>query len=372
MLVWSTFLRKFVVLFFVLGLSLGLTACSWTSERQAVYEKKAEHDTYLEAPPDLTIPAGNNALDIPSIGSSAATYSRFTGSQQQTSDKVLASVSGDARIVRDGGMQWLEIKASADALWPQLIAFVRNEGFEIKNSDTRLGLIETDWQENRVNIPSNWFSKLISKIYESGLRDKYRIRVEKAEKSVTRIFIAHQGLQEKSTPVDNISHVDTWWELRESDPELEAEMMQRFLVYRGVGESTAKAMVKAPDYQERAILREEADSAYLQINENFPRSWRRTGLALDRIGVLVEDRNRSAGMYYIKLTEEYWKTHEGEDKGWLGSLFSSSERNKEGAYILKLVDEGETTRVLMLNRDNTNATDKTSRQLLVQLQSHLR
>jgi len=368
MLVWSTFLRKFVVLFFVLG----LTACSWTADRKAVYEKKTEHEMSLEVPPDLVMPEGNNALDIPAIGSSRTTFSSFTGSQQQSGDKVLASVSGDARVVRDGSIQWLEIKASVDVLWPQLIAFVRNEGFELKMSDTRLGIIETDWQENRVDIPTNWLSKFVSKLYESGLRDKYRVRVEKAEQGLTRIFISHQGLKEVATDDDNISVVQTYWQVRESDPELEAEMMQRFLVYRGAGKDTAKAMVKASDHKERAVLKEDADFAYLEINENFPRSWRRTGLALDRIGLLVEDRNRSAGMYYIKLTEEYWKTHEEKDKSWLGSLFSSAEKNKEGAYILKLASEGETTRVSILNRDGNNATDQTSRLLLVQLQRYLR
>lgn len=368
MLVWSTFLRKFVVLFFVLG----LTACSWTSDRKAVYEKKAEHEMSLEVPPDLTMPEGNNALDIPAIGSGRTTFSSFTGSQQQSGDKVLASVSGDARVVRDGSIQWLEIKASVDTLWPQLIAFVRNEGFELKTSDIRLGIIETDWQENRVDIPTNWLSKMMSKLYESGLRDKYRLRLEKAEQGISRIFISHQGLKEVSTEEDNISHVETWWQVRESDSELEAEMMQRFLVFRGVGKETAKAMTKVSDVQERAVLKEDAGFAYLDINENFPRSWRRTGLALDRIGLLVEDRNRSTGMYYIKLTEEYWKTHEEKDKGWFGGVFSSSEKNKEGAYILKLAGEGETTRVSILNRDGTNATDQTSRLLLVQLQRYLR
>jgi outer membrane protein assembly factor BamC len=261
-------MRKFIVLF----LFLGLVACSSTSDRKAVYEKKAEHDMALEVPPDLTTPNGNTALDIPAIASGRTTFSSFSGKQQQTTGQVLASVSGDSRIVRDGSMQWLEIKASADNLWPQLIAFLRNEGFDIKVSDTRLGIIETGWQESRIGVQAGWISSLLNKLYDSGLRDKYRVRVEKAEEGITRIFVAHRGLEEKGTDDTGGDIVETYWQVRDPDPELEAEMMQRFLVFRGVDAKEARKMVAKKSTLDRAILKEEAGLIYLEVSENFPRS----------------------------------------------------------------------------------------------------
>lgn len=366
MLLSSVCTRKFVILF----LLLGLTACSSSSDRKVVYDKKAEHTKTLEMPPDLTEPASNSSLDIPAIATTGTTFSSFSGSQQQGNGKVLASVSGDARIVRDGSMQWLEIKAGADDVWTQLIAFFRNEGFEIKLSDTRLGLIETGWMENRVDVPTGWLSRVLSKIYDSGLKDKYRARVEKAD-GFTRIFVTHRGLEEKAT--DDLSNqvVETYWEVRDPDPELEAEMMQRFLVFRGLDEVQAKAMVAHKTVQERAVLKEEGESSYLVVSENFPRSWRRTGLALDRLGLLVEDRNRSAGVYYIKVTEEYLKTYE-EEKGWFEKMFSSSDKNKAGSYIIKLADMGDSTRVSLQDREGKAVNNQASKQLLGQLQRYLR
>ena len=267
-------------------------------------------------------------------------------------------------------MQWLEINASANDLWPQLIAFFRNEGFEIKISDLRLGLIETNWQENRVDVPTGWLSRFLGKLYDSGLKDKYRARVEKAD-GFTRIFIVHRGLEEKASDTSGNEALETWWELRDPDPELEAEMMQRFLVFRGLGKNEAKALVARKAVQERAVLKEEADLSYLVVNENFPRSWRRTGLALDRLGLLVEDRNRSEGIYYIKVTEEYLKAHE-EEKGWFDSLFSSTKKDTVGSYIIKLADQGESTRVSLLDREGNNITNQASKQLLGQLQRYLR
>ena len=163
MLVWSTCMRKYLVLFVLLS----LTACSSSSDRKAVYDRKAEHERTLEAPPDLTVPEDNKALEIPSIASGRTTYSKFSGSQQQTEGEILASVSGDARVVRDGNIQWLEIKASTDVLWTQLIAYFEREGFEIKVADTRTGLIETDWKENRADISTSWLSSWLGKLYES-------------------------------------------------------------------------------------------------------------------------------------------------------------------------------------------------------------
>lgn len=366
MSLWFVFTRSFIVLFIILG----LTACSSSSERKAVYEKKAEHQQSLEVPPDLVEPRNNAVLEIPTIVSSQTTFSSFSGSQQQASGEVLASVTGDARIARDGSMQWLEIKASASELWTQVLAFFRNEGFEVTRADTRLGLVETSWQENRVDVPTGWLSSFLGKLYDSGLKDKYRARLEKAD-GFTRIFISHQGLIERARNDGGYEVVETYWEVRKPDPELEAEMMQRFLVFRGLDATQAKAMAARKTLQERAILKEDADRSYLLISENFPRSWRRTGLALDRLGLLVEDRNRSEGMYYIKVTEEFLQAHE-QEKGWFASLFSSSNKDNVGSYIIKLADQGESTQITLLDTEGKAINNEASKQLLGQLQRYLR
>ena len=367
MLLWSAQVRNLVILF----LLLGLTACSSSSERKAVYERKAEHTKSLETPPDLAEPTSNTALDIPAIANSGTKFSSFADRQPHGKGQVLASVTSDARLVRDGNIQWLEIKASADEVWTQLQAFFRNEGFEIILSDKRLGIFETGWLENRVGVSTGWLSRFLGKLYDAGLRDKYRARIEKADGFI-RIFISHRGLEEKGT--DDLANqvVETYWETREPDPELEVEMMQRFLVFRGLDETEAKAMVKQrTDVKERAVLKEEADKTYLNVSENFPRSWRRTGIALDRLGLMVEDRNRSEGTYYIKVTEDFIKQFEGK-KGWFESLFSSSDKSAVGSYILKLADRGETTRVSLLDREGKEMANQASKYLLGQLQRYLR
>lgn len=41
----------------------------------------------------------------------------------------------------------------------------------------------------------------------------------------------------------------------------------------------------------------------LVVGESFDRAWRRVGLTLDRTGFTVEDRDRNAGLYYVRYVE---------------------------------------------------------------------
>jgi outer membrane protein assembly factor BamC len=43
--------------------------------------------------------------------------------------------------------------------------------------------------------------------------------------------------------------------------------------------------------------------SFVQMPDSFDRSWRQVGLALDRSGFTVEDRDRSNGIYYIRYVD---------------------------------------------------------------------
>lgn len=191
----------------VVTLLINLIACSSTPEWKGVYstEKKELSASSLEVPPDLSQPSVTNSLNLPNIGSAGSTYSSYTNSDYK-GDKVAPANPEGVKVIRDGATQWLEINATAEKLWPQLKAFFAQVGFEIKRDDKLLGVMETNWLENRASLPTNWFSKLLSRISSTGLRDKYRARLEKTDKAgVTRVFITHQGLKEHG--VEEISSI---------------------------------------------------------------------------------------------------------------------------------------------------------------------
>ena len=355
----------------IVTLFVNLMACSGTSGWKGVYsadEKKV--NTKLEVPPDLSLPDVTSELDIPNIAAGDSTYSAYTNTEFKA-DKVTSANPKGVKVIRDGASQWLEINASAEKLWPELKVFFTEVGFEIKREDKALGVMETNWLENRLALPTNFFSKILNRISSSGLRDKYRARLEKTDKpDVTRVFITHQGLKEHASETDQNVSFKLWWEARESDPELEAEMYQRFLIFRDVDKAEALKMVNKIKAKERTRLVEKEGVKVLQVGEEFARTWRRVGIALDRIGLLVEDRNRSAGLYYLRITDDFRGKVKEED-GWLSSLFSSNKVKLKERYLLSVSEEQNNTIISVYETTGAKADVDFVKNLLTSLKTYL-
>ncbi len=356
----------------VVALLINLIACSSTPEWKGLYgkEKKEISASSLEVPPDLSQPGVTNSLNVPNIGSAGSTYSSYTNSDYKE-DKVTPANPDGVKVIRDGATQWLEINASAEKLWPQLKAFFVQVGFKIKRDDKQLGVMETNWLENRTSLPTNWFSKMLSGISSTGLRDKYRARLEKTNKAnITRVFITHQGLKEHGSKDSSDGNFKMWWEARVSDPELEAEMYQRFLIFRDMGKVKALKLVSTSAEKHRTRIIDKDETKMLQVAEGFARTWRRVGIALDRIGLLVEDRNRSSGLYYLHITEGF-QDKVKENKGWLASLFSSNTVKLKERYLLSVAAENGQTIISLYETTGAKADIRFVKQLLSDLKTYL-
>ena len=356
-----------VVLIF--SLLISLIACSSTPGWKGVYgsESQDKKSYKLDVPPDLSEPDVTDNLALPNIAG-GSTYSAYTHTEDR-GDKITSAAPIGVKVIRDGATQWLEIESTAEKLWPQLKVFFTKVGFEIKREDKSLGVIETNWLENRIDLPTNWFSKLLARISSSGLRDKYRARLEKTKNpEVTRVFITHQGLREQAS--DEIGGVKIWWETRPSDPELEAEMYQRFLIFRDVSKEEAIKLVDTIAAKERTRIIEKDGTKMLQVGEGFARTWRRVGIALDRIGLLVDDRNRSGGLYYLRITDDF-RDKAKEDDSWLASLFSGKKVKLKERYLLSVNKENDTTLISIYETTGAKADADFVKQLLTDLKSYL-
>src|SRR5213075_3572428 len=137
---------------------------------------------------------------------------------------------------------------------------------------------------------------------------------------------------------------DTRWQPRDTDPELEAEFMRRLMLRLGVQEEKARAMTTAalPGTQ-RAEIKKGLDGAeLLEVFEPFDRVWRRVGLALDRVGFTVEDRDRQKGIYFVRYadTESEMAT---KDRGIIDRMFGSGPKAKPEQYRVQLQAAGQST-----------------------------
>jgi outer membrane protein assembly factor BamC len=215
--------------------------------------------------------------------------------------------------------------------------------------------METDWAENRANIPQDVIRRTLGKVldglYSTAERDKFRTRIEQG-KDGTEIYISHRGMKEVYATEGKDKTV---WEPREPDPELEAEMLRRLMLRFGVQEARAEAMLAKQQTPEQARIVKEAGAQMLEMDESFDRAWRRVGLALDRVGFAVEDRDRSKGVYFVRYIDPEVDNDSKRDEGMLAKLaFWRSKKDKAAPQLQIVVNEtGVKSRVSVTSADAT-------------------
>jgi outer membrane protein assembly factor BamC len=367
-----------------------LAACSGNilPESKKIEYKSVGKLPTLEVPPDLTQPTRDERYAVPDINpKSSATYSEYAGERTgatttTTSPTVLPSVE-KIRIERAGTQRWLVVSGSPDKLWPTIKEYWQESGFIVDIETPEAGVMETDWAENRAKLPQDIVRQALGKVFDSlystAERDKFRTRLEPgAEPGTTEIYISHRGMYEVYV---NEGKTETRWQPRPADPELEAEMLRRLMVRLGMEESRAKTLVASEAKQERAKLTRAADGAgTLTLQEPFDRAWRRIGLALDRVGFTVEDRDRAQGLYFVRYIDpEADNRKKGEDKGWLAklnptNLFKSnkSEVDPKAQYRIHVVGSGDDSSVRVLTREGGVDNSDTSRKILGLLYDQLK
>jgi outer membrane protein assembly factor BamC len=341
----------------------------------------------LEVPPDLTRPGRDNRYQVPETASGgSATYSAYnaerSGRNANGQVDVLPQVE-KVRLQRAGSERWLVVPESPDKVWPIVKEFWQDNGFLLQIEMPDVGVMETDWAENRARIPQdpirNVLGKVLDSVYSSGERDKFRTRLERgAEPNTTEVYISHRGMVEviTTTTTGRGGYDGTLWQPRAPDPELEAEFLRRLMVRLGVEEAKAKAQVAADQISQRAKLAKTSGGAStLELAEPFDRAWRRVGLALDRVGFTVEDRDRSNGAYFVRYVDpavDNLKSNEG----FLNKLafWRSNEKPAQTIQYRVVVKEqgGDATSVVVQNKDGAPESSTTSNRILSLLYEQLK
>jgi outer membrane protein assembly factor BamC len=368
------------VLTFVLG------GCSIFESQKIDYKSSGSLPT-LEAPPDLIVPASDNHYAVPNAqGNGPTSYSEY--SQERTtqpaagSSTVLPQVD-KARVERDGSERWLVVNVPPKDVWPVLKDFWQGLGFIINVEKPEAGVMETDWAENRARIPQdpirNLIGKVIDSVYSTDERDKFRTRLEPtADGKGTEIYISHRGMYEVFEGTQGGGDKGdgrTVWQPRVPDPGLEAEMLRRLMVRFGVEESKAKTMLAKSEAMPQASLIKTANGApALTLPEAFDRAWRRVGLALDRVGFLVEDRDRATGVYFVRYADTDAQTDK-EKQGFLSKLAfwkSKDASSKAEKYRVNLTGKGDNTEVGVYLDNGSPATNETGERIAKLLYEQLK
>jgi outer membrane protein assembly factor BamC len=202
-------------------------------------------------------------------------------------------------------------------------------------------------------------------LYSSGERDKFRTRIERNNSGGSDIFITHRGMSEEYK--DN-SKTSTIWQPRPNDPELEAEFLSRLMIKLGVSAEQAKtATAQTNASPNKTSLVTKGDATQLNIPDSFDVAWRRVGLALDRTGFTVEDRDRAQGLYFVRYVDVAAK----EEKGFFSKMFSSTPEAgpiKYRIYVRKLDSH---TEVSVLNASGQSENTPVAQRILKLLSDDL-
>lgn len=347
--------------------SVMLGGCELMETKKIDY-KSAGKAPPLEIPPDLTAPTGDNRYAIPDVGGAgSATLSAYSKDRKGSAlaDSKLLPEQDKARIERAGSQRWLVVSAPPEQVWPVIKDFWQEIGFLVNLESKETGVIETDWAENRAKIPQDairrTLGKVIEGLYSTPERDKFRTRVEKAATGGTEIYVSHRGMIEVYATEGKDKTV---WQPRAADPELEAEMLRRLMQRFGVEESRASALLANTQGPEAARI----VGSDLEMDEAFDRAWRRVGLALDRVGFAVEDRDRSKGVYFVRYIDPQIDNDSKKDDGLFSKLaFWRGKKDENSPQVqIKVAETGGKSRVTVTGAEG-KAVDPATQKKIVNL-----
>ena len=341
----------------------------------------------LEVPPELTSPTMEDRYAIPDPRTQT-TYSAYSqkgttpAPAGATGTTVLPKVEG-ARLERAGDQRWLVVKGEPDKVWVAAREFWIEAGYPLSREEPNTGIMETVWYDDKSKISDDWLRSTLGKVapglWATPRRDKFRTRLEKgAEPGTTEVFVSNRRVEEVTT-----SNQDTTaWQTRPADREAEAEMLARMMVRFGAAQTVASAKAPAPvragqapvPTESRNAVLENAGAGPLVVNDSFERAWRRVGLALDRVGFTVEDRDRSKGLFFVRYIDPEVDLAAGKKETFTDKLmFWKTSPKNQPQYRIHVTDAGASmSQVQVQNSQGAAEASSTGKKILSLLYEQLK
>ncbi len=370
---FATSARQLTPLACVATLTCFLSGCS-TLEDSKIDYKRASQATTLEVPPDLTQLKRDSRYQV-SGSNSASAMAAASGTMGRSANDAgtATNQAGNARIERSGSQRFLIVQRNADSVWEPLREFWKDNGFVLTLDQPELGIMETDWAENRAKLPQDFIRRTLGKVFDSiystGERDRFRTRVERTANGV-EITITHRGMAEIYTTNTKDATV---WAPRAADPELEIEFLRRLMMRLGdqnltAGSPTNKAVTGTSASAPMSSLPSDVKVTKLsnlpaiEIKDGFDRAWRRVGVAIDRTGFTVEDRDRAQGVFFVRYAPPGTSDKE---PGFFAKLFASKKDIPTLAkYRIAVTSKGDISTVQVQAADGMPETSANAERII--------
>lgn len=336
--------------------ALLLTACSSGNISDLIPDRRPDYrqsrmNNALEVPPDLKAASPNDSLAIPDFDpATIASYSAYA-QDNAVRDKrgfiqVLPELYGVQVVENAGELPYITVQSDASSAWQAVQRYWYNNGIRLKVSDPAVGLMETDWLENKSDLPSTGFSGLLNSLLgfvsDSGKRDRYRIRFSREGDAQTRVTILYSRAEERASgnPKDPDGYV--WTQTDNDSPELQLEMTRRIAIFISAELRRAQAVQQGNSgVAARSRLVQSGDLAGLAIPGSYEQAWRTLGIGLDRASFRILADTYANGTYEVRYepqADEAQKQGSFWQRLWGGK--AAPKGRERPVYLVRLARDG--------------------------------
>ena len=300
----------------IISLSLGLLGgCSWLSGEDGLIEDKEYDYTQAKITDALYVPeevGESNEQDlflVPELGDEYKGVVYGAGNQILAPMQVL-TLGSKARANRNSSLPSVYMIATKEEIISSLERFLDTEKIGIQSKDIDSGVIVTDW---KTTVDDSFFGNDIS-----AWRYRFKITISASRKA------DEQELTVELTESEQLIEKSGNWEHLKEAGRNETGFLNSILGFIYVEEiAKSRTLVNQSAFGGITVsLGMNSDGKTSLVTEaSFEHTWSRIPIAMKLLKVVIEDQDRSAGLYFIILKEEdsffeslaFWSENEGSE-----------------------------------------------------------
>jgi outer membrane protein assembly factor BamC len=370
----------------VIACALALAGCANPFGKEGYFRDKSGDYTQARVTEPLVIPeqmAAEPMVDSLSIPPISTDHSNL---EQNFSvprpDQRLTQKEGEAyTIEREGDDQWLLVSKTPGEVWPKVMAFLEENDIPITTQNVKQGYLETDWADLGKDKESGYvartFSKLVGSEVTGPMEDRFLFEVKQGvHPDSAEVHLKHMAKPTVAEGDEPAPEPENWNNLPERSQSMDDGVLNELLLFMIKDESDRSVSYLAQDLNlgNLAVLEQDgAGNPLLRLDQlSFARSWSAVDSALEKAGVDVTDKNRSAGIFYLQVDPKGVVKKEKES-GWFSGWFSSEEKEEPKDLLLMRVTElNGVIRVSVEKDANTSAPAEISQKLLNLVKENLK
>jgi len=259
----------------------------------------------------------------------------------------------DFSLQQNGGERWLLAQHGPSNMWPQVRQFLSEYQVPVASESSTLGQIETGWLAFDTDADNALIRRLLPALGENrradGQEQRFRLRVEPGVQSGTsEIKVLHMQRRQGSERSD--------WPANSDNSNLERAVLAELETYLSQADRLDSVVLstadEAPSAARSSLDQDGTGNPVLTINADFNRAWAAVGQALAGADILVDDLNRTAGVYYVNPEQSAV-----EDKpGFFGRLFGrgNSDAPQQQRSLVRLTPVGNQVQVIVEDSMDTS------------------